>query len=410
MSDKIEYSRLLLKRSNTSGVTPTITSATTLNDFTQTDLFEGEMFLNTVDEKAFVRMNNSIFEFDLVSSGGTDYNFCDTGIQTSAISGCSPVEIYDDFNFQSQKILTTSNGSGEISLDTDGFSDSMRIGVSGATYQDFLSIDPNGNLGDGNGTELVSTDFTDTASLNVTPNFMNMYISDVGGNLVSDFNMSTSIFGNSSEITLSGSDGTANGDFSIFCSTAEVGGVSRISFSAKEYFFLTDPDRDIIFSNGLNMDCQFDSQTVNMFNGDANNTTINIGKSNSTINLSADTTITGDLTMSTGKGISFGTGVPRVFVELEMGDWDMDTNATNAVAHLLSSSEWKTVRNYQAIVRDDNDTQYYGLYTQIGSQGVSSWGATQFNLERDNGGEFDNTDFDSTGYNRGWISFWYQPD
>ena len=300
MSDKIEYSRLLLKRSTVSGVTPTVTSATTLNDFTQTDLFEGEMFLNTVDEKAFVRMNNSIFEFDLVSSGGTDYNFCDTGIQTSAISGCSPVEIYDDFNFQSQKILTTSNGSGEISLDTDGFSDSMRIGVSGATYQDFLSIDPNGNLGDGNGTEIVSTDFTDTNSVIVNPNFMNIYIRDNDEILYSDFSMSTLVgkSGSQSEINFQGSDGTSNGDFSIFSTTAGANSVSRISFSAKEYFFLTDPDRDIIFSNGLNMDCQFDSQTVNMFNGDANNTTINIGKSNSTINLSADTTITGVATLN----------------------------------------------------------------------------------------------------------------
>ena len=304
MSDKIEYSRMLLKRSNVSGVTPTVTSATTLNDFTQTDLFEGEMFLNTIDEKAFVRMNNNILEFDLVSSGGTDYNFCDTGIQTSAISGCSPVEIYDDFNFQSQKNITTSNGSGEISLDTDGFSDSMTMGVSGATYQDFLRIDPLSNIG--NGTQLLSTDFTDTASLNLSPNYMEMYVSDAGQTLYTIFSLDTLVgkAGSQSTMNLEGNDDTG-GNFSIAAETGFGVNPSRISFNAKEYFFQTDPSggRDFLFGNGVNMDVQFDNQIVNMFNGTPNNTTINIGKPSGNINLSADTTVTGDLTMVTSKVI-----------------------------------------------------------------------------------------------------------
>jgi hypothetical protein len=37
MSDKVEYSRLLLKRSTQTGVEPTVTSATTLNQLTSTD-------------------------------------------------------------------------------------------------------------------------------------------------------------------------------------------------------------------------------------------------------------------------------------------------------------------------------------------------------------------------------------
>ena len=71
MSDKVEYSRLLLKRSNTAGVTPTIppVTATTLNQFTPTDLFVGEMFVNVEDDRAWVRTNNSIIEFNF--TGGT---------------------------------------------------------------------------------------------------------------------------------------------------------------------------------------------------------------------------------------------------------------------------------------------------------------------------------------------------
>ena len=327
MSDKIEYSRMLLKRSNVSGVTPTVTSATTLNDFTQTDLFEGEMFLNTIDEKAFVRMNNNILEFDLVSSGGTDYNFCDTGIQTSAISGCSPVEIYDDFNFQSQKNITTSNGSGEISLDTDGFSDSMTMGVSGATYQDFLRIDPLSNIG--NGTQLLSTDFTDTASLNLSPNYMEMFVSDAGQTLYTNFSLDTVVgkAGSQSTMLLEGNDDTG-GNFSIAAETGFGLNPSRLSFDAGEYFFQTDPTgTDFLFGNGFNMDVQFDNQIVNMFNGTPNNTTINIGKPSGNINLSADTTVTGDLTMSSGSLIKDTTS--NTYIELEDGFGNLYSTGEN---------------------------------------------------------------------------------
>ena len=45
----VEYSRLLMKRSLTSGVVPTIPLTNNLNDFTTTDIFEGELFYNVAD-------------------------------------------------------------------------------------------------------------------------------------------------------------------------------------------------------------------------------------------------------------------------------------------------------------------------------------------------------------------------
>lgn len=73
MSDKIEYSRLLLKRSNTAGVVPTVPpiTATTLNQFTPTDLFVGEMFANVEDDRAWIRTNNGIIEFNFTGSTGS---------------------------------------------------------------------------------------------------------------------------------------------------------------------------------------------------------------------------------------------------------------------------------------------------------------------------------------------------
>lgn len=45
----IEYSRLLMKRSVTPGVVPTVPLTNNLNDFTATDIFEGELFYNIAD-------------------------------------------------------------------------------------------------------------------------------------------------------------------------------------------------------------------------------------------------------------------------------------------------------------------------------------------------------------------------
>jgi len=73
MADKIEYSRLLLKRTNIAGVVPTVppVSAVTLNQFTPTDIFVGEMFANVEDDRLWIRTNNGIVELDVSGSTGT---------------------------------------------------------------------------------------------------------------------------------------------------------------------------------------------------------------------------------------------------------------------------------------------------------------------------------------------------
>jgi hypothetical protein len=73
MADKIEYSRLLLKRTNIAGVVPTIppVSATTLNQFTPTDIFVGEFFANVEDDRLWIRTNTGIVELNTSGSTGT---------------------------------------------------------------------------------------------------------------------------------------------------------------------------------------------------------------------------------------------------------------------------------------------------------------------------------------------------
>jgi hypothetical protein len=91
MLDKTEYSRLLIKRTNTTGASPTIppVSAVTLSQFTPTDVMVGEFFLNTVDDELWIRTENDIYPI-LLSGGqitGVTGNF-------EIISGQTWTELY----------------------------------------------------------------------------------------------------------------------------------------------------------------------------------------------------------------------------------------------------------------------------------------------------------------------------
>lgn len=72
MSANFQYSRILLKRSSQTGATPTINTGST--DFTDgtwidTDIMDGELFLNTSDDLLWVRTSNGILPISI--SGGS---------------------------------------------------------------------------------------------------------------------------------------------------------------------------------------------------------------------------------------------------------------------------------------------------------------------------------------------------
>jgi hypothetical protein len=112
-------------------------------------------------------------------------------------------------------------------------------------------------------------------------------------------------------------------------------------------------------------------------------------------------------------GSSISTGEP-VFETINIGDWNMDATTSITVAHSLSATEWKTIRSLGAIIRNDADTTYYifsgpgGSNPQDGT--IVSFNSTNVNLGRNTGGIYNSTSFDSTSYNRGWVTFWYTPD
>ena len=99
-----------------------------------------------------------------------------------------------------------------------------------------------------------------------------------------------------------------------------------------------------------------------------------------------------------------------VFLEIEMGDWDMLSTLSIAVSHGLSTTEYKTIRQASTEIRDDGDTVVtHNFYN--GNEGqINATTSTDFNLTRTGGGIYDSALFSTTSYNRGFITFWYKPD
>ena len=100
---------------------------------------------------------------------------------------------------------------------------------------------------------------------------------------------------------------------------------------------------------------------------------------------------------------------------IDIGDWDMDATTTINVAHGLSATEWKTVRSMSGFIRNDADTVYYPITMANGNTFAADVGfgyidSTNVNFTRLGGGAFDNTSYDQTSFNRGWVTLEYTPD
>jgi hypothetical protein len=99
--------------------------------------------------------------------------------------------------------------------------------------------------------------------------------------------------------------------------------------------------------------------------------------------------------------------LPKV---LDIGDWNMDTTQNKSVNHGLGSA-WKGIRSIDIIVRNDLDDAYqrHNVNTATSQLQVSNINATVITLTRETGVGFDGTGWDSTSYNRGWVTVWYDP-
>ena len=95
---------------------------------------------------------------------------------------------------------------------------------------------------------------------------------------------------------------------------------------------------------------------------------------------------------------------------IDIGDWDMPTDLNIGVAHNLDFTKIRTV---SVMIRNDAGTVQNMLTPGIFAVGegvegnMAGLSATLITLQRRTGGAYDNVNYDSIGYNRGWITIEY---
>jgi hypothetical protein len=93
---------------------------------------------------------------------------------------------------------------------------------------------------------------------------------------------------------------------------------------------------------------------------------------------------------------------------ISIGDWNMNSTNTVSVPHGLA--DFTKIRSVTAVIRNDSGSQVQVVGTDevwigIGFGLVSgAIDSTIIDITRKIGGVYDNTSYDSTGYNRGWIT------
>lgn len=109
-------------------------------------------------------------------------------------------------------------------------------------------------------------------------------------------------------------------------------------------------------------------------------------------------------------GITVSGGTPMEVKVLQIGDWNMDTTGSVSINHGLTFSK---IRDVQVMIYNDAGTSLNPLdrATVLYSYhpaGLIQVTATQISLFRDASNFYDNTDYDATSYNRGWITILYE--
>jgi len=161
-------------------------------------------------------------------------------------------------------------------------------------------------------------------------------------------------------------------------------------------------------AGGISIDAVAGGVTIDAGSGDVDivssgDTTIDAVVSDS---VTAETT-NGDLTLA-------GNGTGKVLVDglytkvLDIGDWNMDTTPSLNVPH--SIADFTKVRNITVLIRNDADTAYSDFHSWEATQTTATTlaiNATNVVMFRGTSGLFDSADYNSTSYNRGWITIQY---
>lgn len=455
----------------TTGITPSIGPSSDYTDgswgATGNQIYSGEFFLNSEDQRLWIGAGNDALEIDLIGAtyggdpllktGGTMSGNIEMGTTTKILSSNGGGQIdLDNFGTPGNVLISTDNaGYGESYLDmasnvtlrVDG-----RFTLSGGTFSigsvggdtQFRSetmaltqfenisgatVSNAGILIESDGVSASNREYSMIMGRNIV-NSLSTEDIDTGAVLINARN-STINGGVFNSVVIAASGCTNSGVYSVVSGTENDNSGTASFVTGGYYDFFGTPTFDgnintaqssIVFGYG-NINTGGVTGIGNSLVGGAGNDNSGI----SSFVIGASNTNTGDLSAIIGgqgitnnldntvvvPAISFqNEGTKWRMIELQLGDWNMDTTTSLTASHSLTSTEWKTIRNISIVIRNDADTQYYD-FTDI--QGGTSTKpieitSTLFTIYRTSGGTFDGADFDSTSYNRGWITFWYQID
>ena len=119
----------------------------------------------------------------------------------------------------------------------------------------------------------------------------------------------------------------------------------------------------------------------------------------------SNTSVINDVVFNNGLITSTNAGS---YIELELGDWDMDANSNLNLAHSLSATEYMSIRNLSVTIRDDGNSTIFDFTSY--QENTILVNSTNIIMSRFTTGVFDDPAFNATSYNRGWVTFNYQPD
>jgi hypothetical protein len=94
---------------------------------------------------------------------------------------------------------------------------------------------------------------------------------------------------------------------------------------------------------------------------------------------------------------------------IEIGDWNMDSTTSVTLAHGLMGENIRSVSASILIDPEETLTRYSleGTDSTGALGGQIRWDGTNVYLIRATSGFFDGVLFNSTSFNRGWITIWY---
>lgn len=215
-------SRHRIKRSNLTGVVPTVPTSSDFTDGTwlNTDLRSGELFWNEADNQLFIGATAQAFEIALVGGTGSGNNL----EQTLAIGNSSGAQ---NISMGTTTVIKSDNGGGQINLDLSGTPNTMLLSSDGGSgAESYMFMTPTNTI-IGVGTGFTSTSqtfdvnsikiesvdaFVGSVGSKIDPTSASMYAIESGG-----VQTSNTIVKDSSEIkTLYGSsDGHITTSFDI---------------------------------------------------------------------------------------------------------------------------------------------------------------------------------------------------